>query len=312
MIRRTYGRQPHKQHFQPTYNVIVNPAAHDYSKAKIQFLKSELERKQFRYFITEPDSTRTTILYIRNVLRRSPYGIIVCGGDGSVNLVGRYLIRRRTGLGIIPLGKFNNIYSSIYGDPDLKTAVEHATSGKDIKIDCAMASGHFFVGSLGFGLMPELAESLEKRRPPRFAISWSRLAAQAAASTTIEPLSLKIDAFKFDVTPQMLNINLLCRTAGLSLVPATIYDDGKCEITFDVGGGKAIISSYIRQIFKKKYIYGDQIRMFRGEKISIAPVEGRKIYIDGEIMEFPGSELNVEILSKKIRVFHKVPGQKDQ
>jgi len=300
------GKQPYRKsraHPPPVINLIVNSQARDYARDKVSFLISELKKNNIRYHISEPDSTKTAAYYVRSILGKKPFGIVACGGDGTVNLIARYLLRRRSNLGILPLGKDNNIYRSLYGEVDLKEAVRHICSRKNRKIDGAMASGKFFLGSIGFGLIPEIAEELMARKPPRFAISWSRLVSQAAAAVRVRPFMIKIDSFQFDLSPIIFSVNLLTYSATLPLVPSCLPDDGRGEVVFDVAPEKTVLSAYIRQIYKKKYTYSDQIRMYRGEKISVSPVKGLKFYIDGDLIDFPHDELSVEVYPQKIRIF---------
>ena len=287
------------------FNIIVNPKAADYSRDKVDKLCKAITDSGGRYYLTEPDSQQSIVYHIKRILTKNPGGIVVCGGDGTINMVARHIIRRTIPLGIIPMGRFNNIYRSLYGEPDFKKAVANILSGRDKKIDYGLASGEFFLNSISLGFVPQLHQLLESRKPPRFAIGWSRLAAQAAAMVELKPLSIKVDAFAFDFTPQVLNINLLSHIAGIPIVPSCIPDDGKCEIVFDIGEGRAIMSSYVRQLFKQKYLYSNDVRLYRGERISISPVEGYKAYIDGEIVPLRAPELRIEIFSQKIRVFHK-------
>jgi diacylglycerol kinase family enzyme len=294
------GRKPRPQ---PAYNIIVNPKASDFSRDRVTTLIDQIKQTGARYYIFEHRSTEETASLVKRVVSKRPAGIVACGGDGTVNLVARNMIRRTTPLGIFPLGRFNNIYRSLLGTPDIKNAIGHILSGKDRKIDYGLASGQFFLGTVAIGLIPELYDALtRKKKSPRFAISWSRIAAQAAANASIDALSVKVDAFGFKLTPQTVTISLLSHCLGLPFVPASLTDDGRCEIVFDVGQRKAIMSEYIRQIFKGKHIYSDEIRLFRGEKISLTPMEGRKIYIDGEITRCRTRELAIETVPKRIRI----------
>ena len=290
------------------YNIIVNPTAHDYKKQHVDYLIDRIKKAQCAYFIAEPDSVKTATYHLRNILGKRPYGIIACGGDSTVNLVARHLIRRRSSLGILPLGRFNNIYRSLYGEPDIKSAVDHILSRKNKIIDGAMASGRFFLGSIGFGFVPEMYEILSHKRTPKFSVSWSRAASAASSLVVPAPLTIKIDAFQFECAPLILNINLLPHVVGLPLVPEAIPDDGKCEVIFDMGEAKAILSRYVRRIFKNRYLYSDEIRMFRGNRITIFPARGRKMYIDGEIVECREDIISVDILEKRIRILTKSEG----
>jgi diacylglycerol kinase (ATP) len=294
------GRRPRPQ---PAYNIIVNPKASGFSRERIKALIDRITQAGYRYYLTEPGSAKEINFHVKRIITKKPSGIIACGGDGTVNLVARSMIRRMTALGILPLGRFNNIYRSLFGNPDIKIAMQHILSGNARKIDYGLASGRFFLGAVALGLIPELFEMLiRKKRAPKFAISWSRMAAQAAAAASIDALSVKVDAFGFHLTPQTVSINLLSHCLGLPFVPASINDDGRCEIVFDVGQRQAIMSEYVRQIYRGKHLYSDDIRLFRGERISLTPMEGRKIYIDGEIIRSPSRELAIETVPKRIRI----------
>jgi len=302
---KNYNRKRRPPRTKPVVNIIVNPNCSGYSEKDVEYLIDELEHNNILYFPAKPETPEDTTRYVKNVLNKRPTGIIVCGGDGTVNRVARHVIRRKTILGILPMGRFNNIYRSLYGEPDIKTAVDIILAGREKKIDYGIASGHFFLGSAALGLIPELAELLSKKRSPMFSIGWSRLAAQAAASVRLRERSIKVDAFEFHLSPQTLNINLLPYSAGLPLTPMSLADDGKCEIVFDIGEQKAIMSSFIRLIQKRKYVYSNEVRMFRGQRISVTPVDGSLFYIDGELIKLSSSELTVEIMDKKIRVYDK-------
>ncbi len=287
----------------PTFGIVLNEEAFGFADDKIDFLISELAQSRANWHVIKSFTEKEVTYQVKRLLTRQPVGIIACGGDGTVNLVARNLIRRTCALGIFPLGKYNNIYNSLYGPPDLGEAVDHILSRQNRKIDYGTAGKHFFLGSIGLGLIPNLAE-LVGQKPPRFAIGWSRKVSQASSSVKSTQTSIIIDEFKFDITPLCININLLSNSLGLPITPTSIDDDGKAEIVFDIGQGKANLSRFIRKIFKKKYTYSDEIRMYRGQKISITPTDKRKLYVDGDIIKLTDDTLKVETFPNKIRVYY--------
>lgn len=302
----TYRRRQY-QRFRPanrnTLYLIVNKAASGYDPRKIDSLIADLKKANREYHLIDADSPANASEQVRQAVNRHPEGVIACGGDGTVNLVAQHLARRSPILGIYPLGKFNNIYKSLYGEPDSDRATKHILSGKARRIDHALVDGKLVLGSLALGLIPELNEMIGTRRIPRFGISWSRYASQAAARVQQTPISIKMDAFQFDITPRLLNINLLTYTLGLPMAGASLDNDGKAEVIFDVSDGKAILSGYIRMIFRKKYIYSDEIRIYRGHKILLTPTQGKNLYLDGDIIPIKSESLSVEVFEKKIRLF---------
>ncbi len=302
-MKRSFNRFSHQPGQSPFY-LLINPSAAGFSRKKIDYLTNELKGAGKQFHSVDITSFDQALVQLKGIVQRHPEAIIACGGDGTVNLAAQTLIRRTTGLGIFPLGRFNNIYFSLHGKPNLSRSVEHILSGQSKKIDHGLASGRFFLGSVGLGLIPEIFEHINKGRVPRFGLGWSRLAAQSAAAVSAKEVSIKIDSFRFDLMPRLLNINLLPYSVGLPIAPACIDDDGKGEVIFDIGHDKAILSSFIRMIYKKKYIYSDEIRMFRGSKITISPIPRSKLYIDGEIVEHPLDVLEIEFFEKKIRILH--------
>lgn len=294
------GPQPFRKQ---RLNLVLNAHSQGFSEAAVEQVKAAIVDGGGEYFIINADNVREQIFRLKKALQYNPAGMVVCGGDGTVNLVGRHLIRRTCPLGIIPMGKFNNIYRSLYGAPSVDKAIKCIMGGRDRRIDQGLAGGYFFLGSIGLGFTIELHNGLAGRRLPRFGIGWSRLAAACAASVKIGQLSIKIDSFAFEFSPIMFNVNLLTYTAGLPVSATAIDDDGKAEVIFDIGQGKAIFSGYARALAKGKYLYADPIRMYRGTKIVVGPVDGRQLYVDGDMHEIGAPELGIEIFPKRVRVF---------
>jgi diacylglycerol kinase family enzyme len=303
MIRKYQNRKTRPPRHQPLFIIVVNNESSKFNKKAVSELGEKIRKTGARHQIFEPHSPRDTVFQIRRILNSRPEGIIACGGDTTVNLIAQTLVRHSTSLGILPMGRFNNIYRSLYGEPNLDQAMNYILSKGNRKIDHGLVAGRFFLGSVGIGLIPELAEAMKTKGVPHFGIGWSRLTAQAASRIPVTNLTIKIESFKFELSPLMVNINLLPYSGGLPLTPGSIDDDGKGEVIFDFIPGKAIFSNFIRQISKKKYIYSDEIRMFRGSKISISPVPGNKFYLDGELVEHHSADLNIEIFEKKVRIF---------
>lgn len=300
---RTSNPSKRRHTSKPLYGIVSNSKASGYSRENVDSLIRRIARRKANWHIIDSIAGKEAVHEIRQLLSRKPVAIIACGGDSTVNFVGRNLVRRTSVLGILPLGKFNNIFRSLYGIPDIKKAIDMILSGQSRKIDCGTVSGRFFLGTIALGLVPNLYEYISERRTPRFGIGWSRAASQAAASVEPTSIVLSVDEFKFKIAPLILNVNLLSHAVRLPFMPAAVDDDGKMEITFDTGKGEAILSSYVRKIFTEKYVYSDEIKMYRGKKITIAPIAGNKVYLDGEIKRFEKGSLEIEVLPSRIRIF---------
>ena len=197
--------------------------------------------------------------------------LVAAGGDGTINLVARAAAESGLPMGVLPMGRFNNISVSLQGNIRTDEAIEKILSGKYRSIDIAKAGDQMFVGSIGFGFVPSLAEILDGEKPPRFGMGWGKLAARAAEDVSPTEMIVKADAFRFEITPLMLNVNLLPYCLGMRFSPASMSDDGRAEVIFDqvlfvAKDGKYEIG---KPVLENAAVVGELVKNTRGEKIVV-------------------------------------------
>jgi diacylglycerol kinase family enzyme len=240
-------------------------------------------------------------------IRQRPYALIVFGGDGSVRMAASRVARAKGLLGIVPCGRFNNIFRSLYGHTDAETAIALVTSEHQIRIDAALANGQFFVGSLVSGLLPEMIQQLGSKKLPRLSMTWSKLAAHAADDTMPRTTTLKVDSYTFKIQPMVLNVHLLSHFMSLRFAPAAVPDDGRVILIYDRDGTRDAVVHYIRDLKKDRYQYTDGLQILRGKRISISLAAGQQWLLDGDRIEFSGEEIRIEVLHRILRVFSNAP-----
>ncbi len=300
------------------YCILVNRKAARFQQKPVDDLVRQIRKHGGHYTIIDPDSAMELYSEAKQLAESKKAGrsilpaisrfgkvtaLVACGGDGTVNLAARAAIPNGLPVGILPMGRFNNIARHLLGSDDPAVAQKRILAGKYQRIDAGTAADQLFLGSIGFGFIPEMAVLLEERKTPRLAIGWAQLAAKAAAG--VEPVKsiIKIDAFRFELSPLILNVNLMTFTLGLPLSPGSLVDDGHAEIILDRGDSSGEFSSYIRSVYKNKYMYSDQISQYRGVEMSIQPTKGRTLYLDGELLELPTEYLQVRVATKRLKVF---------
>jgi len=300
------------------YCILVNKAAAGYQRKQIKTLIDAIRQSGGNYTLYEPTSAMDLINqsmvavgkrrpnrdYPAPDQRRGPItALVAAGGDGTFNLVARAAVKAGIPIGGLPLGRFNNINRFLCAGVDFSAAVRKIVDGKYRQVDTATVANQIFIGSIGLGFIPKLAELLEEKKTPRFALGWSQLGAKAAAQVKPVKTVIKIDAFRFEVKPLILNINLIPYSVGLPLSPSSLSDDGHAEIIFDQGNMAGEFSGYTRLICKRKYMYGNEVRLYSGQDINIQATQGRKLYLDGEIIELPGNSLEIKINRNELKVF---------
>jgi diacylglycerol kinase family enzyme len=299
------------------YCLLVNREAAAFGRKPIDRLIRGIRQKGGRFTLIEPGSAMEMMQQAERMAkarqgqRGAPAAVnrwgnvsvlVACGGDSAFNLVGRAALAARLPMGALPMGRHNNIARAIYGDARPESIADSIVRGRIRRLDAATANDQVFFGSIGLGLVPELAALLSGQTPPRFGIGWSKLAARAAAAVQLRRTVLKIDAYRFEVSPIMLNINLLPYSVGLPISPASLTDDGRMEVIFDRNGVTESFSGFIRAIWKNRYQYDKGIGLYRGTVVSLEPARGRLLYLDGEIVKLPGPSLDIRFLPDKLKV----------
>jgi len=247
---------------------------------------------------------------MNQAVHKRPYAIVVFGGDSSVRLAASLAVRAKRLLGIVPCGRHNNIFSSLYGHTDPEEALEIVRSGYQRRIDGGLANGHFFLGSLVSGLVPAMLDRLGDNKLPRMALTWSKLASHAADETVVRSTTMKMDSYTFSAEPALLNIHLLPLFMTLRFAPVAQPDDGQLVLVFDKDGRRDIMAHYIRDLKKNKYQYANDVQMIRGRKITLSPASNRKWLIDGGMVEFTSDELLIEVLPQALRICSYAPAEK--
>ncbi len=312
------SRSRHQKEPSGHYLVLVNKTATTYTRRAVSKLLEAIKKNGRQYTIFEPDTAMGLLKQAQDAVKASakPVGgsprserrgafsaIIACGGDGTFNLAARAAVEGDLPIGALPLGRFNSIARHLYGDTSVDKAIALVMAGNYRKIDIGVASEQPFISAIGLGFLPELFQLLVKEKPPRFGFGWSQFGSKAASAVKPAAMTMKIDAYKLEASPVLFNVNLLSFAAGLAFSEASIMDDHHAEVIFDMGMKPDDASALTKALYKGKYLFGNDVRMYRGQTITIQPVKGRTLYLDGELIPLPTNVLSIKIGEKQVKAF---------
>jgi len=311
-------RKRHQRNKRPHFCLLVNPKATNYSQRSVKQLIGAIRRTGSAYTVIETrDATDLTEMariaarlkrdkrssMFQTATRGKVTALIACGGDGTFNLVARAATEADMPVGVLPMGRYNSIARSLVNSIDITCATKIILGKAYARIDTATVLGQFVVGSVGVGFVPELMARLEGRTLPRFGLGWKKLGSEAGAAADLASQTIRVDSFRFELQPRMVHVNLLRHTLGLNFSPASIPDDGKAEVVFDVDSSEKDFSDFARQVFKGEQLYGNKLRQFRGSVISFQPVKGQTLFIDGELIPLPVNVVEIKVHEKKLKVY---------
>lgn len=104
---------------------------------------------------------------VKQLLDDAPELVVAAGGDGTVGLAARMLMRRGIPLAILPLGTANNIATSLGIDGSIHDVVGGWNTATRVPLDLGVAEGAWgsrqFVEAAGGGLIPAAIADMQTR-----------------------------------------------------------------------------------------------------------------------------------------------------
>jgi diacylglycerol kinase (ATP) len=142
-VEKTEAKKPHftnKHHMRA--KLVFNPGSGAVGESPVQLMDVISEMQAWKLvpeaYLVEPDSDLTAA--VQNAVEDGIRMFVVCGGDGTIDVVAGALAGTNATLGIIPTGTQNNVALSLGIPPaDIPTAIAILRNGKRIKVDMGQA-----------------------------------------------------------------------------------------------------------------------------------------------------------------------------
>lgn len=276
--------------------IILNPAA---NRGNMQPHRSLL-RQRLTSIDAEYLETSNVEMAKERAMQaaRAGRGIIVVGGDGSVNAVvnGVLAAGRKVPLGIIPAGSGNDFACNTLGLPREPTAaLERALHGHLQSVDAGIVNGRYFANAFSVGLDADIAAAANRMKKLPL-MSGLRLYYSASLRQLLFGyqhcpwLSYRLDDSAQPEQATEHRYVLLAVTngptygAGFRINPQADHTDGHfdvCAISY-VPLVRALKMLPVMQ--KGLHTTAPEAHFYRATKISITPRRPVNMQVDGESM----------------------------
>jgi diacylglycerol kinase (ATP) len=167
--------------------------------------------------------------------------IIAAGGDGTVEAVARGLLETQVPLGIIPLGTFNNVATSLRIPTDVRRACRLIATGATRPVDVGLTrtADHqnerpfLEISAVGLGAIAgKIGQDIQKGR-------WAPALAEVPTAVEMAsvPMRVRLDGREaMSVRSLLVTVSVSPRSgAGLQLAPKARMDDGLFDISIYEG-----------------------------------------------------------------------------
>jgi diacylglycerol kinase (ATP) len=228
-------------------------------------------------------------------------GLVVCGGDGMVNLAAQVLAGTGTPLGIIPTGTGNDTARALgLRVKDPLAAADAVVAGRTRTIDLARAGDRYFVTVLAAGFDAAVNERANQMRWPRGQLKYS--VAILAVLKEFRPIryTLDLDGETREVEGMLVSVgNGDSMGGGLRVTHGAELDDGLLDVVvFTSVPRRELVKTYPR-LFTGGHTRHPAYQRHRVERVTVA-APGVVAYADGE--RFGELPLTIEVVPQALRV----------
>ncbi|WP_421725409.1 lipid kinase [Bauldia sp.] len=213
-------------------------------------------------------------------------GIVIGGGDGTINSALPALIEAGKPIGILPLGTANDLARTLAISPDPVSAARTIAGGRRKRIDVGRVNDVHFANVASIGLSVAIADAQD----PELKKQLGTLSYVSAVLKTIgrtEPFSATITCDGHDETVRALQIAVgsgVHYGGGLKIAPDAAVDDGMFDVyaigTAPIPDLVALAPGFLDGDFGVR----DNVRTFRAAAVRIDTETPMAVNTDGELI----------------------------
>ena len=275
------GKIPRSVHLK----VIYNPNA---GRGKARRWVREVEehlRSRGARVDCEPSTGPDDLVRIAGESSRGGYDrVVVCGGDGTVNLAVREFDLANGTLAVIPTGSGDD-FARVAGIPrKIRAACDNVIDGRVREVDVALSNGLRYLGVAGLGFDSEVAE-LANRDVRFLRGSAVYLYAIFRVLPKFTPRSVRIRT-EHGVREEQIMFAAAGNTrqygGGIRITPDASIDDGLLDLCIVHQTTRVELLKTLPKAYTGAHVRSPFVEMMRGREFAFESAQPMAVYADGE------------------------------
>lgn len=227
--------------------------------------------------------------------------IVVVGGDGTINEVGRVVVGSDCEFGLVPMGSGNGLARHLGIPLGFEASLKLAAMGSAIKVDTGEANGHPFFNVMGIGFDAEVGRRFNETEGRGLfnymREGWKAFRGYKTMRCEIETSSgsKALDAYIVAVA------NSSQYGSNAFIAPDASLTDGKLNLVAISEPNFLSFFILIWRMFRKKLYLSPRVTPICSERFILRMKSSGFFHVDGEIFRC-GENLEVKACPKSLRI----------
>jgi len=265
--------------------IIYNPAA-GRGRARRNVLEvEEYLRSRGARVECEPSTDPADLVRIAAESSRASYDrVVVCGGDGTLNLAVREFDLARGTLALIPTGSGDD-FARVMGIPrQIRRACDVVLDGKVREVDVALANGIRYMGVAGLGFDSEVADFANRNvKFLRGSAVYLYAIFRVLPRFTPRPVQIRSENGTRDERIMFAAVgNTRQYGGGIRITPGALVDDGLLDLCIVHETTRGQLLKTLPKAYTGAHVKSPFVETRRGREFHFASDQPMAVYADGE------------------------------
>lgn len=266
---------------------LVNPGSGGGKGERARGLLGEVAAKEGAELVVS-QSVEDLSLEASRAAEEGVERLVAAGGDGTFHHVAQGLAGSECAMGLVPLGRGNDLAGTLGIPSELPQAVEVAIGGSVRRIDVGRVGGHSFVGYCGVGFDSEVAAYVQQGRGPlsgQAAYVYGVLRTLAAFKPPV--IRVEYDGGSYEKGAMFAVVCNHSRFGGgMFIAPEAKIDDGMLDLVVVEAISKLKLLRIFPKVYKGEHVGHPAVTIVRTRSARIFVDRTMTMASDGEpIME---------------------------
>ena len=283
--------------------VIYNPAAgRGRARRHVREVEEYLRSRGARVDC-EPSTGPDDLVRIAAESSRGGYDrVVVCGGDGTVNLAVRDFDLARGTLGLIPTGSGDD-FARVLGIPrKIRQACDVVLDGRIREVDVALANDLRYLGVAGLGFDSEVADYANRNvRFLRGSAVYLYAILRVLPRFTPRLVQLRADNGTRALPIMFAAVgNTRQYGGGIRITPDAVIDDGLLDLCIVHSTTRGQLLKTLPKAYTGAHVKSPFVEMGRGRAFHFTSEQPMAVYADGEPLTT--TPVSFGVAAEKLRV----------